>query len=63
MDVGKERKRASQVTFAKEPAPEVLSTTAYLKKDPLDLAEQKLGEGDVGGRAKARAGRAEPAGS
>jgi hypothetical protein len=52
IDVGKERKRASQVTFAKEPAPEVLSTTAYLKKDPLDLAEQKLGEGDVGGAQK-----------
>jgi hypothetical protein len=52
IDVGKERKRASQITFAKEPAPEVLSTTAYLKKDPLDLAEQKLGEGDVEGAQK-----------
>ncbi len=52
MDVGKERKRAAQVTFAKESAPEVLSTTAYLKKDPLDLAEQKLGEGDVVGAQK-----------
>ncbi len=52
MDVGKERKRASQITFAKEPAPEVLSTTAYLKKDPLDLAEQKLSENDPAGAQK-----------
>ncbi len=52
MDVPRERKIASEIVFAKEPAPEVLSTTAYLKRDPLDLAEQKLGESDIAGAQK-----------
>lgn len=52
MDVQKEHKRAQQIVFATKPAPEVLSTTGVQKKDPLELAEQKLGEGDIEGAQK-----------
>ena len=52
LDVSKEHKRASQITFSSRPAPEVLSTVAEQRKDPLDQAEQKLGEGDVPGAQK-----------
>lgn len=49
IDVNKEHKRATDIVFAEKAAPEVLSTTTSQRKDPLDLAERKLGEGDVAG--------------
>ncbi|HMK30649.1 MAG TPA: tetratricopeptide repeat protein [Terriglobales bacterium] len=54
VDVPRERKRAASITFSNRRSQEVVSTTTAgkVQRDPLDVAEQKLGEGDVQGAQK-----------
>ncbi len=47
MDLNRERKRAAATQFAPRAAPELVGRSNAATASPLDLAEQKLGEGDV----------------
>jgi tetratricopeptide (TPR) repeat protein len=51
MEVDVERKRAEQVEFARRAAPELMSATPG-RRNPLDLAEQRLSAGDYSGAQK-----------
>ena len=59
IDVGREKKRASEITFASQAAPEVMSASKKVSHDEklLDTAEQQLASGDPAG-AKKLAGQA-----
>jgi tetratricopeptide (TPR) repeat protein len=49
IDVGKERRRAENVTFAAQATPELMRASNSRKVQMLDLAEQKLMQGDPQG--------------
>lgn len=53
LDVGHEVKRASQIQFSSEAQAEVVKgKTREQRQDPLDVAQQKLAEGDFAGAQK-----------
>lgn len=54
IDVSKEKKRASEVVFARQAAPEVISSSRPLTRDEklLESAEQQLASGDALGAQK-----------
>lgn len=54
IDINREKKRAAEITFASQAAPEVVSASKQLPHDDklLDHAEQRLVDGDVTGAQK-----------
>ena len=60
IDLDREKKRARKVSFRRQAAPEVVRK-AKVKPDPLELAEERLGSGDLAGaRQLADAALADP---
>jgi hypothetical protein len=49
IDLGREEKRAGEVTFAKESAPDLVRQTVRPNSDSLDAAEERLIAGDAAG--------------
>jgi Tfp pilus assembly protein PilF len=46
MDVGREKKHASQITFAAQAEPEVMQATKHASQKKIDLAERALASGN-----------------
>lgn len=49
LDIGREIKRASETQFSTKGQTEVVSGKVVRKQDPLDLAQQKMADGDLAG--------------